>query len=71
MKTYCVEGFPGLEPVPTAAVIVARHKGDAADMLVEEVKKLGEELSREEAMDMIVLVDPATKQFIMLSNGDY
>ncbi len=67
MRTFAVTGFNGHWPVGTSAVVVAEDKDEAHGILGEHLKGIG--LSIGDAT--FVEIDPASRQIIVLQDGNY
>lgn len=66
MKVFTNKSFKGHWPVPTAAVVIADSRGEAAILLEDMLRSVGLE-QRVEPQEM----DEMTSGVAILSNGDY
>ena len=69
MNVYTNNNFKGHWPVPTACVVVATNRFQAAELLSVQLRVLG--LEQTVNPDDFELVDTETVWVHMLSDGDY
>ena len=68
LRIYFCKDFTGKRPIPTAGVIVAESKEEAADLLNEQISSWTKD---KVTPSSIVEVKRKTKKVIILSDGDY
>jgi len=69
MNVYTIQGFTGHNPVGTAAMVVARDKGQARRLLDKDLESRG--LPKLQPEVSFTKVDTNVAQSVVLHDGEY
>lgn len=69
LRIYACNNFRGHYPAGTSAIMIAKTREDAAELLEQHLMKQG--LSQLISTEQIFEIDSSTEQAVIFSNGDY
>lgn len=68
MKVFTVTGFKGYYPTGTSAVVVAKNRDDAVELIMAELKRIGLE---QYYVPNIEELNTRDRSVTILTDGDY